>query len=138
MRRAFFAILASAMLAGVVPSSSFAQSAILDLSKPQIGKSEFVLNSDFTAADLGVTRKGDEAKEKASSSAVSDWCASGCRMLAPQTASSAQADQRSAFAPQTRGGSSVVVVNAYTRKDGTEVATHTRRSSGFRFGRRRR
>ena len=75
MRRAFFTILALVTLAGVVPSSSFAQSAVVDLSKPQIGKSEFVLNSDFTAADLGVTRKDDEAneaKETASSSAVSD------------------------------------------------------------------
>ncbi len=134
MRRAFFTILASVMLAGVVPSSSFAQSAIVDLSKPQIGKSEFVLNSDFTAADLGVTRKGDEAKATASSSAVSDWCASGCRMLTPQTASSAQPDQRSAFAPQTRSGSSVVVVSTNT----TEAAAHKRSSSGFRFGRRRR
>lgn len=132
MRRALLTVLASVTLAALTPSVGVAQSSIVDLSKPQTGKSEFVLNADFSAANLGAARK-DAETPKVPTSATSDWCANGCRMVSPEAAATAQPGQRNA----TTGRSGVVVVSSSTRKDATEAAASKRSSSGVRVGRRR-
>ncbi len=130
MRRAFLAVLASMNMAVLAPSNGSAQSAVVDLSKPQMGKSEFVLNADFTAANLGGVEKDINAK-KPPSSPVSDWCASGCRMAPTKP------EQSNVAASQAANRSSVVVVSANTRKIATEAAASKRSSSRIRIGRRR-
>jgi hypothetical protein len=139
-----------AAIVGLAPVAS-AQSALVDLSKPQPGKSRFVLNTDLTPADLGAV-----GEPKAAPAALSrvPACGEGCKMEQPVQA---RADQPAEPAEDRSGsnrsrtvavvgiggaGSQTarptkdrpVAVNAYTRKDGTPVSAHTRTTPSSRFG----
>ncbi len=109
MPRVALFLFVAAIIAFSAPSGTVAQS-IIDLSKPQTGKSRFVLNSDLTPADLGEVEAETSANREPGVSRVGS-------PMAPT------ADRR-------------IVVNAYTRKDGTQVRGHTRSAPTQGRGRR--
>lgn len=154
MRRVIGTLLVAASLASAVPSVASAQS-IVDLSKLQTGKSRFVLNPDLTPADIGAAETVKPTPVAALSGVPA--CGEGCKMEQPVQARAADSREPEEARSGSRGrvvaivgvGGShpqkvqpakdrTVFVNAYTRKDGTQVSAHTRStpSVGRRFGRR--
>ena len=143
MRWTLFCLSLVVACAALVPAGAAAQSALVDLSTPQSGKSRFVLKPDMTPADLG--RVEEESLPVAAASRV-PGCGEGCRMQQPTvhrepfaggrdtpTSQRSQSDARvivignvSNNRPQPAARQRAVVVNAYTRKDGTVVSAHTR------------
>lgn len=107
MQNAVLSLVVAIALAAAIPAHGHAQS-VIDLSKPQTGKSRFVLNADLTPADLGVVEENETPEHVATRS--------GGR-IGPT------ADRP-------------VAVKAYTRKDGTTVSAHTRSAPGSRSSRR--
>ncbi|MGD9920956.1 MAG: hypothetical protein AB7V13_05860 [Pseudorhodoplanes sp.] len=81
MRAAVLSIGISLAFAATVPSIAAAQG-IVDLSKPQTGKSRFVLNADMTPADLGRAKDEKTDPVVATVSRV-PACGQGCRMEQP-------------------------------------------------------
>jgi hypothetical protein len=75
---------ASCVIATIVCSAtaSSAQSAIVDLSEPQTGKSQFVLNADLTPADLGAAPEAPKPVPVAAVSRV-PACGEGCKLEQP-------------------------------------------------------
>jgi hypothetical protein len=136
------------------PAGASAQT-IVDLSKPQTGKSRFVLKPDMTPADLGRVEE-EKAVPVAALSRV-PACGEGCKMEQPELPREQQYGYRDDPNTQrTRSGTRVIFitnvngsqpqqaaagrrvsVNAHTRKDGTQVGAHTRSAPSFSFRRRR-
>jgi hypothetical protein len=154
MRRILGSLIVTAALAAAAPSGASAQS-IVDLSKPQPGKSRFVLNPDLTPADLGAA----EAAKPTPAAALSrvPACGESCKMEPPVQARAADSRAPDEARSGNRGRVIVAVgaggsgpqkvrpakdrtifVNAHTRKDGTQVGAHTRSAPSFRFRFRRR
>jgi hypothetical protein len=63
-----------------MPFQAMAQSALVDLSKPQAGKSRFVFNPNLTPASLGT----GETEEAAMIDARAPACGVGCKMDQPE------------------------------------------------------
>jgi hypothetical protein len=80
MRRAVLAV-CLAMAFAAAPAAADAQSALVDLSKPQSGKARFVLNADLTPADLG---RSEEKQQPALAAARVPACGEGCKMEQPE------------------------------------------------------
>jgi hypothetical protein len=79
MRRCVVAFVLAAVGAGTA-TGAWAQS-IVDLSKPQPGKSRFVLNADMTPADLGV--RDEQKVPPAAAASRIPACGEGCTMYQP-------------------------------------------------------
>lgn len=130
---------ASCILAIVAAASSGAAAqSVLDLSKPQTGKSRFVLNSDMTPATLGVP---PDAKAKpVQAAARTPACGEGCKMEQPVL----PPEQHAAYGSDERGGRSrsgavpvfAAVAGAKAVKQVEDVKAQQKKTFRFRFGRR--
>ena len=145
-----------AVIVAVAPSGAGAQSAIVDLSKPQAGKSRFVLNADMTPAALGNAAEAKKPVPVAAAARV-PACGEGCKMEQPELPREQSYSYRDdSGSHRTRNGTRVIFINnvngshpqqaakgrpvfvsAHTRKDGTQVGAHTRSAPSFSFRRRR-
>jgi hypothetical protein len=118
-----------------LPSIASAQN-IVDLSKPQTGKSRFVLKSDMTPADLGRVEE-EKAVPVAALSRV-PACGEGCRMEQPVLPREPYYGYRDdPNAQRTRSGTRVILITNVNRNAAQDVAKPApapRRT--FRFRRR--
>lgn len=126
-------VFAATALYAATPSGAAAQS-IVDWSKPQTGKSRFVLNPDLTPADLGA---GEEKKPApVAVVARAPACGDGCKMEQPD----APRETRRGYSnfPHYYGSDertrALIVVNAKAMHDATQQVESRKRS--FRFRRR--
>lgn len=153
MRHLLSASCVVAIIAAWAPDAS--AQGIVDLTKPQTGKSRFVLNPDLTPADLGATEEEKPVPVAAVSRVPA--CGEGCKMEQPDLPYGRTYSYRDDSASyRTRSGTRVIFINnnvnghqpqqaakgrpvavsTYTRKDGTQVSAHTRSAPSFRFRRR--
>jgi hypothetical protein len=98
---------------------------IIDLSKPETGKSRFVFNLDGTPVDIGPSKIGTPAAAAAPQ---------GDREPAQRMRSTKAIEQESTI--KSRKGAAVVIVNREGRTNGADRA-EPRTSPRIRFGRRR-
>jgi hypothetical protein len=101
-----------AVIAGFASDAS-AQSAVVDLSAPQSGKSRFVLNADLTPADLGGAAQAEKPMPVAAVSRV-PACGEGCKLDQPaMPREKAYGSRDEAGSSGTRSGTRtrVIVVN---------------------------
>jgi hypothetical protein len=119
-----------AAIAGFAPDAS-AQSAVVDLSEPQTGKSRFVLNADMTPADLGGAAQAEKPMPVAAVSRV-PACGEGCKLEQPTM------PREKAYGYRDEAGSSgtrtrVIVVNNMNANQAQQAAKPRKT---FRFRRR--
>jgi hypothetical protein len=134
MRCAAFALLLATGFAGAPLSGAHAQG-IVDLSKPQTGKSRFVLNSDMTPADLGARQAAKPAPVAVVSRAPA--CGEGCKMEQPDVPRETRNPRRGyAYVPGFHGSDertrAFIVVNAKSIHDATQKAEQHKRTYRFR------
>jgi hypothetical protein len=129
---------ASCILAILAATSSGASAqSIVDLSKPQIGKSRFVLNPDFTPATLG--GMPEQKPKPAEAAARVPACGEGCKMEQPVV----PPEQHAGYSSDERGryrSSAVPVFSAVAAakaaKQVEDVKARQKSTFRFRFGRR--
>ena len=123
-------------MVGLAPAAS-AQSAIVDLSKPQTGKSRFVLNADMTPADLGAPVQA--AKPVAVVSHV-PACGEGCKLgqpAMPREKTYGYRDEPGSSGTRSSTGARVIVVNNANGNQTQQAAKPAAAPrSGFRMRRR--
>lgn len=134
--RATALCLCTFLVTTALPAGASAQS-IVDLSKPQTGKSRFVLNADMTPADLG---KGEAPQPMPAAAAAprAPACGEGCKLEqtdAPPTAH----ESRRAFRP-VPGLAQSGAAGTYVMAVGGTIARQTEESrtrrKTFQFRRR--
>ncbi len=130
---------ASCVIAIVVGQAPlvWAQSAIVDLSKPQTGKSRFVLNADMTPADLGA------ASEPATPVAVAPRipaCGEGCKLEQPvmprENAYGYRGEPGSSGSRSGTGPRVIVISNVNGSQTQQAAKPAPAQRSGFRMRRR--
>jgi hypothetical protein len=135
MRCTAFALLVATGLAGTPQSGAQAQG-IVDLSKPQTGKSRFVLNPDMTPADLGAREPQQPAPVAAVARAPA--CGEGCKMEQPDVVREKRYGYRDEPASsRTRNGTRVILIgnfNGSQPQQAAKPAPAPRKT--FRFRRR--
>ena len=135
MRHVVCSLIVAAAFAGTVPSGASAQS-IVDLSKPQTGKSRFVLNSDMTPADLGAGEPEKPAPVAAVSRAPA--CGEGCKLEQSELPREQRYGYRSEPGSyRTRSGTHVILIgnlNGNQPQQTAKPAPAPRKT--FRFRRR--
>ena len=129
-------LLASLSLASLPASQGFAQSAVIDLSQPPTGKSRYVLNSDFTPADLGIARREAKIEAAPSAPACGILCQAAAAPGSQEPEPRKQMPERET-AVQPRGRTGVLLVAGMRRDAPQAAATAPRKRISFRFGRRR-
>ena len=129
---------ASCILAIVAATSSGASAqSIVDLSKPQTGKSRFVLNPDLTPATLGGLP--EQKPKPVQAAARTPACGEGCKMeqpvLPPEQRAAYISDERGHYRPSA---APVFAVAAATKaaKQVEDVKAQQKKTFRFRFGRR--
>jgi hypothetical protein len=137
MRHFIMSMAVAGAFAAVVPTVAIAQSAVVDLSKPQTGKARFVLNSDLTPADMGVIQKGPE---NPGSNERVPACGVGCKLDPTPASASRQASEPAPASAQSRNRSRVFVVAGFGGQGAAKTAQPAvaRKKSGFTFRFRRR
>ena len=135
MRHAVLAVCVAIAFA-TAPTGASAQSALVDLSKPQSGKSRFVLNADLTPANLGAAE--EEKPQPAAAAARVPACGEGCTMEQPDMPREARSGyRRDPYSYRTRNGTRVILVGSFGSKQAQQTAKPApapRRT--FRFRRR--
>jgi hypothetical protein len=120
MRHVAYSLMVAAALAVTVPPGATAQS-IVDLSKPQTGKSRFVLNSDMTPADLGMREPDKPAPAAVVSRAPA--CGEGCKLEQPDLPRTQRYGYRDEpTTPRTRNGTRVILVGNFNGNQPQQTA----------------
>lgn len=135
MRHAVLAVCVAVAFANA-PTGADAQSALVDLSKPQAGKSRFVLNTDLTPASLGATE--EEKPQPAAAASRVPACGEGCMMEQPDVPRETRYGYgRDPYSYQTRSRTRVILVGRFGSNQPPQTAKPApapRRT--FRFRRR--
>jgi hypothetical protein len=109
MRYVATAVLLAVAILTTAASRASAQSAIVDLSKPEPGTSRFVLNADMTPAALGVVAEPEKPTPVAAVSRV-PACGEGCKLEQPVVVRQS-AYGRSGEPGSNRSGTAVIAVS---------------------------
>jgi hypothetical protein len=136
MRHVVGSLIAVISLAFAASSGASAQSALVDLSMPQTGKSRFVLNPDLTPADLGAAEE-QKAVPVAAVSRV-PACGEGCKMQQPDLPREPSYGYRDeSGSSRTRNGTRVIFISNVNGNQPQQAAKPTASArKTFRFRRR--